>query len=87
MNPSSGVVIASCSPHMHLRTFRKAAESAGVNPYMVEMANVREHCSWVHEDREQSTLKAIELVRMAIAKVRRNRELDAIRVPVPSGRW
>ena len=47
-----GVVVASCSPHMHLKTFRKAAAAAGLNPYLVEMANIREHCSWVHHDRD-----------------------------------
>ena len=77
-----GLVVASCSPHMHLRTFRKAAESAGLNPYLVEMANIREHCSWVHQDRDDATHKAIDLVRMAVAKVRRNRALQPIRVPV-----
>ena len=77
-----GVVVASCSPHMHLRTFRKAAEQEGLNPYMVEMANLREHCSWVHHDKEQATEKAIDLVRMAVAKTIRNRELEPIRVPV-----
>ncbi|MHB8951396.1 MAG: 4Fe-4S dicluster domain-containing protein [Pirellulaceae bacterium] len=77
-----GLVVASCSPHMHLRTFRKAAETAGLNPYLVEMANIREHCSWVHHNREEATRKAIDLVRMAVAKVRRNRALQPIRVPV-----
>ncbi len=76
------LVIASCSPHMHLRTFRKAAAAAGLNPYLVEMANIREHCSWVHHDRERATDKAIELVRMSVAKVRHNQPLDPIRVPV-----
>lgn len=76
------VVVASCSPHMHLRTFRKAAESAGINPYLVEMANIREQCSWVHRDREQATAKAIDLVRMAVAKVRRNRALNPISIPL-----
>ncbi len=47
---------------MHLRTFRKAAEKEGLNPYLVEMANIREHCSWVHHDRAQATAKAIDLV-------------------------
>jgi heterodisulfide reductase subunit A len=78
----TGVVVASCSPHMHLRTFRKAAANAGLNPYQVEMANVREHCSWVHEDREQATEKAIQLVRMSVAKVRQNQALEPIRVPL-----
>ena len=58
----TGVVVASCSPHMHLRTFRKAAEREGLNPYLVEMANIREHCSWVHHDRAQATAKAIDLI-------------------------
>ena len=76
------LVVASCSPHMHLRPFRKAAANAGLNPYLVEMANIREHCSWVHHDREAATRKAIELVRMSVAKVRRNRALEPIRVPI-----
>ncbi len=77
-----GLVVASCSPHMHMRTFRKAAEAAGLNPYLVEMANIREHCSWVHHDRQQATDKAVELVRMSVAKVRQNQPLDPINVPV-----
>ncbi len=76
------VVVASCSPHMHLKTFRKAAERAGLNPYLVEMANIREHCSWVHPDREQATAKAAELVRMSVEKVRHNAPLVPIKVPV-----
>lgn len=76
------IVVASCSPHMHLKTFRKAAWAAGINPYMVEMANIREQCSWVHHDRAQATAKAIELIRLAVAKVRQNHPLDPIKVPV-----
>jgi heterodisulfide reductase subunit A len=76
------LVVASCSPHMHLKTFRAAAAREGINPYLVEMANLREHCSWVHHNRDQATAKAIDLVRMAVAKVRRNHALDPIRVPV-----
>lgn len=78
----TGVVVASCSPHMHLKTFRKAAAREGLNPYLVEMANIREHCSWVHHDRQQATAKAVDLVRMAVAKVRANHALEPIRVPV-----
>src|SRR5512142_3079398 len=77
-----GVVVASCSPHMHLKTFRKAAQSAGLNPYLVEMANIREHCSWVHHDRAQATAKALAIIRLAVAKVRNNAALQPIRVPV-----
>ena len=76
------IVVASCSPHMHMKTFRKAAAAEGVNPYMVEMANIREHCSWVHHDKVAATAKAIDLIRMTVAKVRRNQALQAIRVPV-----
>ena len=77
-----GVVIASCSPHMHLKTFRKAAEHTGLNPYLVEMANIREHCSWVHPERSRATTKAVDLIRVAAAKVRHNRALEPIQVPV-----
>jgi heterodisulfide reductase subunit A len=77
-----GIVIASCSPHMHLKTFRKTAQRKGLNPYLVEMANIREHCSWVHHDRDQATAKALDLIRMAVAKVRRDQALEPIRVPV-----
>ena len=78
----TGVVVASCSPHMHLKTFRKAAENAGVNPYLVEMANIREQCSWVHADKEVATAKAVELITMAVEKVRHNHPLEPIEVPV-----
>ena len=78
----TGIVVASCSPHMHLKTFRKTAELAGVNSYLVEMANIREQCSWVHNDKEIATAKAIELIGMAVAKVRRNAALQPIKVPV-----
>ena len=65
------VVVASCSPRMHEVTFQDCIESAGLNPYMLEMANIREQCSWVHHDREIATQKAIKLVEMAVAKVKR----------------
>jgi heterodisulfide reductase subunit A2 len=77
-----GLVVASCSPHMHMKTFRKAAQLAGLNPYMVEMANIREHCSWVHHNKEEATAKALDLIRMSVEKVRRNNPLDPIHVPV-----
>src|SRR5208337_1186420 len=78
----TGVVVASCSPHMHLRTFRKAAEKEGLNPYLVEMANIREQCSWVHHDRKQATAKAIDLVSMAVAKTCYNHALAPIEIPL-----
>jgi heterodisulfide reductase subunit A2 len=77
-----GVVVASCSPHMHLKTFRKAAQAAGLNPYLVEMANIREQCSWVHHDRAQATAKAIEIIRLSVEKARNDAALQPIRVPV-----
>lgn len=71
----TGIVVCSCSPRMHEATFRKAAESVGVNPYMVEIANIREHCSWIHKDRTEATEKAIILAKAAIAKVNLNAPL------------
>lgn len=64
------VVIAACSPKMHLETFRQTIEGAGLNRYLLEMANIREQCSWVSSDREEATLKAIDLVRAAVARAR-----------------
>jgi len=78
----TGIVVAACSPRMHEPTFRRLAIEAGMNPYLVEMANIREHCSWVHEDRAEATAKAIETVRMLVEKVKRNSPLDEIKVPV-----
>ncbi len=63
------VVVASCSPRMHEPTFRKALQEAGLNPFFLEMANIREQCSWVHQDRKQATAKAKKLVAAAVAKV------------------
>jgi heterodisulfide reductase subunit A2 len=71
------VVIASCSPRMHELTFRKTAAAAGLNPYLLEIANIREHCSWVHKDKEAATKKATSLIRTAVAKAARNKPLEA----------
>ena len=78
----TGIVVGSCSPRMHEATFRKTAEAAGLNPYMVEIANIREHCSWIHKDIDEATEKAIVLVRTAIAKVKLNAPLMAGESPV-----
>ena len=78
----TGIVVGSCSPRMHEATFRKTAEAAGLNPYMVEIANIREHCSWIHKDMDEATEKAIILVRTAIAKVKLNAPLMAGESPV-----
>ncbi len=74
----TGVVVCSCSPRMHEATFRKCAEGAGLNPYMLEIANIREQCSWIHKDMETATEKAVVLMRAAVAKVNLN-------VPLKSG--
>jgi len=78
----TGVVVASCSPHMHEVTFRRAVAQAGLNPFLCEMANIREQCSWVHENREAATEKASELVRLMVEKVKWNKPLQPIHVPV-----
>ena len=62
------VVVAACSPRMHEETFRSVCADAGLNPYLFEMANIREHDSWVHTDREEATKKAIALVASAVRK-------------------
>ena len=69
------VVVASCSPLMHEITFRRACEEAGLNPYLFQMTNIREHCSWVSDDAEKATQKAKALVAAATNRVVLNREL------------
>ncbi|MBS3886537.1 MAG: CoB--CoM heterodisulfide reductase iron-sulfur subunit A family protein [Dethiobacter sp.] len=76
------VVIGSCSPRMHENTFRKTVESAGLNPYYLEIANIREQCSWVHKDKEAGTAKAISLIRTAVAKAAMNEALFAAEMPI-----
>ena len=78
----TGIVVCSCSPRMHEATFRKTAQAAGLNPYMVEIANIREQCSWVHKDVEIGTEKAVILGRAAIAKVNLNAPLTPGESPV-----
>ena len=77
-----GIVVAACSPRMHEKTFRKAAQSAGLNPFLVEMANIREHCSWVHENKEEATAKASGIVQMLVERVKKNKKLAPITVPI-----
>jgi heterodisulfide reductase subunit A len=76
------IVIASCSPRMHELTFRKMLGDTAINPYMLEIANIREQCSWVHKDKEDGTAKAIDLVKMAAAKIDRNTPLFTTSIPV-----
>lgn len=79
------LVVAACSPKLHEPTFRRTAESAGLNPYQFEMANIREHCSWPHsQDPVTATQKAKDLVRMAVAKVRHLEPLERETVPADS---
>ncbi|MCP4217236.1 MAG: CoB--CoM heterodisulfide reductase iron-sulfur subunit A family protein [bacterium] len=70
------VVVAACSPRIHEPTFRKALENAGLNPYMFEMANIREQVSWVHTDREEATAKAKSLIVAAVNRVGFHEELE-----------
>ncbi|MBW2109797.1 MAG: CoB--CoM heterodisulfide reductase iron-sulfur subunit A family protein, partial [Deltaproteobacteria bacterium] len=76
------VVVASCSPRMHEPTFRGAAQQKGLNPYLLEMANIREQCSWVHSDREEATEKAKWLVASVVAKAARLEPLEEREVGV-----
>jgi len=63
------VVVAACSPRMHEPTFRRTLEAAGLNPYYLEMANIREQCSWVHPKEPETTRKARDLVAAAVYRV------------------
>ncbi|MEM2432655.1 MAG: CoB--CoM heterodisulfide reductase iron-sulfur subunit A family protein [Candidatus Bathyarchaeia archaeon] len=77
------VVVAACSPNLHEQTFRKCIEDAGLNKYLLAMANIREHCSWVHESwPKEATEKAIDAVRMAVARANLLEPLETIKVPV-----
>ncbi len=69
------VVVASCSPLMHEPTFRKACEEAGLNPFFLQMANIREQCSWVIDDPQQATEKARHMVAAAVNRVRHHQPL------------
>ena len=65
------IVIASCSPRLHEKTFRQLMISAGLNPYLMEMSNLREQCSWVHmNEKDAATRKAFDLVKMSVSRVR-----------------
>ena len=76
------VVVAACSPTLHQVTFRRTVERAGLNQYLFEHVNIREHVSWVVEDREAATLKAIRLVRAAVNRARHLVPLDKRRIPI-----
>ncbi|MBN1223077.1 MAG: CoB--CoM heterodisulfide reductase iron-sulfur subunit A family protein [Candidatus Aminicenantes bacterium] len=75
-------IVASCSPLMHEKTFQKACESAGLNRYLFQMANIREHCSWVHKDRKKATDKACSIVNAAVRRIAFQEPLEIKRVKV-----
>ena len=70
------VVVAACSPRMHEPTFRRALQTAGINPYFLEMANIREQCSWVHDDARAATDKALALTHAAVKRVAHHEPLE-----------
>jgi heterodisulfide reductase subunit A2 len=76
------VVVAACSPHLHEKTFRIAAQNAGLNPYLVELASIREQVSWVHADKAVATAKSKAVVSGAVSRVIENVPLEEIKVPI-----
>jgi heterodisulfide reductase subunit A len=76
------VVVAACSPHLHEKTFRGVCERSGLNPYLSEMASIREQVAWVHTDKIAATAKAKAIVNGTVERVLKNEPLEAIRVPI-----
>jgi len=76
------IVVASCSPTMHELTFRRVCQEAGINPYLFQMANIREQCSWVTEDKQLATEKAKALVSAAVRRVYYQQPLETKKVPM-----
>jgi len=76
------VVVSSCSPLMHENTFRRACEDGGLNPFLFQMSNIREQCSWVHKDRGKATAKAKRLVTAAVRRVKHHKAMEAREVAV-----
>jgi heterodisulfide reductase subunit A len=76
------IVVASCTPLMHEPTFRRCVKEAGLNPFFMQMANIREHCSWVIEDRQEATLKARSMVNAAVQRVQHHIPLEMRAVPM-----
>ncbi len=76
------VVVAACSPTLHEETFRAASSEAGLNPWLCEIANIREQCSWVHEDRQRATAKAVRIIRSMVSKALGDESLSPIPVEV-----
>ena len=76
------VVVAACSPHLHEKTFRRACSNAGLNPYLMDMTNIREHCSWVHKDVDAATAKSKAMVSAAVERVKFQEPLEPSYVDV-----
>ncbi len=76
------VVVAACSPHLHEKTFRTACANAGLNPFMCEMVSIREQVSWVHQDKEAATLKAMAMISGGVERVRHHEPLEPMKVPI-----
>ena len=76
------VVISCCSPNLHEKTFREASALGGLNPFQLEIANIREQCAWVHKDKDEATAKAIKITRAVVERTRRNEPLTPIGLPV-----
>ncbi len=76
------VVVAACSPHLHEGTFRGASKRAGLNPYLCELASIREQCSWIHSDKAIGTEKSKAIVSGAVERVLMNEPLEEIKVPI-----
>jgi len=82
-NNVNRVVVASCTPRLHESTFRTCISEAGLNPYLLEMASLREHCSWVHlHDREMATKKAKDIVKIAVARAALLQPQTELEIPV-----
>ncbi len=76
------LVVSACSPTLHERTYRNVCSSSGLNPYLFEMANIREHCAWVTEDKKAATGKAKDLIKAAVMRVALQEPLQAREIPV-----
>ncbi|MBI4865237.1 MAG: CoB--CoM heterodisulfide reductase iron-sulfur subunit A family protein [Candidatus Riflebacteria bacterium] len=81
-NKLNRVIVAACSPLLHEHTFRHATEAAGLNAYYFQMVNIREHCSWVHDDRERATTKAKDLIRAATMRIVHHEALEPRKVAI-----
>jgi len=77
-----GVVVAACSPTLHESTFQNAISEVGVNKYQLEIGNIREQCSWVHNVKEEATRKAELIIKTAVEKAKLNQALDPVKAPL-----